>query len=61
MITEIAKEMKSKMNQMANMIVESERCGTTAELTRPRGSANFDLQKLHAKHAPAARVQRQTV
>jgi hypothetical protein len=30
----------------------------TVELTRPRGSANFDLQKLHAKHALAARVQR---
>jgi hypothetical protein len=33
MITEIAKEMKSKMNQMANMIVESERCGTTKYYT----------------------------
>src|SRR5215471_12118373 len=30
----------------------------TAELTRPRASANFGLQKLHAKHAIAARVQR---
>src|SRR5687768_4244765 len=30
----------------------------TVELTRPRGSANSDLQKLHAKHAFAARVQR---
>ena len=28
------------------------------ELKRPRGSASFDLQKLHAKHASAARVQR---
>src|SRR5215471_13055656 len=30
----------------------------TVELTRPRGSANCNLQKLHAKHAIAARVQR---
>ena len=30
----------------------------TPELTRPRGSANFDLQTLLEKHAIAARVQR---
>jgi hypothetical protein len=34
------------------------RVGITAELTRPRGSANPDSSGLHAKHAPAARVQR---
>jgi hypothetical protein len=37
---------------------EKERKRRTVELTSPRGSANFDLHKLHAKHASAARVQR---
>ena len=32
--------------------------GPTAELTGRGASANFSLQTLHAKHAPAARVQR---
>jgi hypothetical protein len=36
---------------------QKESCRTT-ELTRPRGSANFNLQKLHAKHTSAGRVQR---
>ena len=31
---------------------------TSEKLMRPRGSANFELQKLHANQAPAARVQR---
>ena len=38
--------------------VHREALRPTAELTRPRGSVNSNLQKLHAKHAPAARVQR---
>src|SRR5436190_3138141 len=41
-----------------NPFLEIEVVGITVEFTRPRGSGHFELIKFHAKHAPAARVQR---
>src|SRR5438105_3160683 len=43
---------------MASTLLAMIERSITSELTRRRGSANSNLEKLHAKYAPAARVQR---
>ena len=49
---------ESKLELVGSTKFPEQRSRRTPELTRPRGSANFDLQKLLEKHAIAARVQR---